>query len=206
MFVPKKCEKCGRPAVYKFTRFVNGKPHDRFLCEDHAAENSKWVQKPPGPEAIKAWLKGIVESAGESGAATPKVPDVKCRACGLSFEAYKRTLLLGCAECYRSFEQHLIPELRKFHGEVKHFGRSPRSGLTSPLPAAAPQAAPAPSQAPPSAAEAGPLEEMPEKPPQPAPSPEELRRRLKEAVEREDFEEAARLRDQLRQLERKKAS
>jgi len=224
MLVPQKCEKCGRPATYRFVRFVNGKPQDHFLCEDHASETSNWVPKPnASPEAIKAWLQGIVEHSGESGLAAPKVPDIRCRACGLPFEAYRRTLLLGCAECYRSFEQQLIPELRKFHGEVNHRGRT--SGV-QPEPGAfeaqadAPEQPEAPLPAEPvepeePADEAGAQAEEPAPPaasappdsPKPAepagPSAEELRRRLKEAVAEEDFEEAARLRDQLRKLERK---
>ncbi|MCX7015497.1 MAG: UvrB/UvrC motif-containing protein [Candidatus Sumerlaeota bacterium] len=210
--MPKKCEKCGRPATYKFTRFVSGKPEDHYLCEDHAVDNSKYMQKTPGPEEIKQWLKGIVENAGAAAAPQPKsVPDIRCRACGLPFEAYKRTLLLGCPECYRSFEEQLAPELRKFHGEVRHFGRSPRSAATKPGLSAPPQARVETAPAPPAVAVAG------EAPQSAAPTPtpqqpkreeprqenlEALRKQLKQAVEHENFEEAARLRDQIRQAER----
>jgi protein arginine kinase activator len=35
-----KCEKCDRPATHKFTRIVNGEVADFYFCQEHAAQFS----------------------------------------------------------------------------------------------------------------------------------------------------------------------
>jgi len=199
----KKCEKCGKPALYKFTKFINGKPVDRFYCEDHAAESSNYVQK-QSTETIKELLKSVVEGMGESAAVAKEFPDVRCHACGLSFEAYKRTLLLGCPDCYRSFEELMLGELRKFHGETRHVGHAPASGASQ----KSVDATPAYSKEEPELFEEEDLPDLDEESPvepEAEVSLDEMRRRLKESVAREDFAEAARLRDQIKSYEQKHA-
>jgi len=215
----RKCEKCGRAASFKFTRLVDGQWKDLHFCDDHAAQSSPYIQKaqdPPSPEAIKALLKGIAHNAGEVGVSSKLIPNIECKTCGLPFEAYKRTLLLGCPECYVSFEKYLLPDLRKFHGEVRHVGRAPAPGDDAEA-----ESRPAELAFPPIGGESakrvepedeiaagagqGEIEEVPaEDPPetQSQDSLAKLRPRLKAAVEAEDFEEAARLRDQIRELEK----
>ncbi len=208
MAVFKKCEKCGKPAVYKSTKFINGKPFDRFFCEDHAAESSSYVQKTQESinQALKIneTLKNVFESMGESAAIA--FPKINCPTCGLSFEEYKRTLLLGCPDCYRAFEEFMITELRKFHGDVQHMGRHPEgSPSASALEPAKPSASaavkpiPEPQEEPEEAMEKEEVEDA-------APGIEELREQLKEAVEREDFARAAALRDQIRSFEKKRSA
>ena len=77
--------------------------------------------------------------------------------------------------CYTTFEPHLRDLLRRLHGSSKHAG-APYTGT----PVAASAAAPV---------DAG------------APEVGELRERLKRAVEAENFELAAELRDKLKVLE-----
>jgi len=206
----KKCEKCGKAAMYKFTKFVNGKAQDRFFCEDHASEASSYVQKSgESQDPLKSILKGMFENIGEGAAAAAReYPDVSCSSCGLPFEAYKRTLLLGCPECYRSFAELMIAELRKFHGDTHHVGRRPPESTSGQDPAGSPNQADlfeefqfnedeaaAPVEEP-----SDMQEEMQEEDMQKV-DVEDMRRQLKEAVAREDFAEAARLRDQIRTLQ-----
>lgn len=186
---PKRCEKCDNPSTHKFTQIVNGTAEDHHYCDEHAAESSRYIDKAgPAPHLIEQLLKGIYQNADEAAAAAggKPIPDIQCHACGLSFKAYKRTLLLGCPDCYRAFEELLTPELRKFHGEIRHVGR--RSNSTPDI--------------------ERPVEEQPPSPAVPeeeeaatVPSVKELRGSLRDAVEREDFVEAARLRDTIRESE-----
>ncbi len=205
----RKCKKCGKVASYRFVRFEHGKPEEFYYCEEHATESSPHIQKPPQHEAIHALLQGLYQAGKGPKKAKPQVPDIKCKACGLSFEQYKRTLLLGCAECYLAFEKHLTPELRRFHGEIRHIGRTP-SGAGSTQPPMASQGASASS---PGVAASQSVSEGHPTPPKPTPSAPvkpsepsiaELRGQLKKAVESEEFEDAAKLRDRIRKAERKK--
>jgi protein arginine kinase activator len=215
-----KCEKCGRPATFKFTRMVDGQWKDLYFCDDHAAQSSPYIQKSseiPSPEAIKAFLKGIAQNAGEVGVSSKIIPNIKCKSCGLPFEAYRRTLLLGCPECYLSFEKYLIADLRKFHGDVRHVGRAPENIDDAEAPPHAAELAFPPiggesakrveaEDEAAALAEMGEIEEVPpvkaaaNKPPKD--SLAELRPLLKAAVKAEDFEQAARIRDQIRAIEK----
>ena len=97
-----------------------------------------------------------------------------CRACGLKYSQFKEAGRLGCAECYTSFGPQLAELMARIHGFTRHSGRV-YAGCGAPEL---------------SKAEAG-------------LRPEALKAAIKAAVEKEDFEAAARLRDSLRKLERR---
>lgn len=103
-------------------------------------------------------------------AARERPPAARCGACGLRWTDFKKTGFLGCHACYEAFAEPLKGLLKEMQGSVKHVGKVP-----------------APSSAPRDAgrrAEEGAA----------------LRSRLDDALKREAYEEAARLRDQLRRL------
>jgi protein arginine kinase activator len=95
-----------------------------------------------------------------------------CRDCGLAYHTFKETGLLGCPGCYGSFGPQLAELLTRIHGNCQHAGKSCRPSGAKPPPA---RGASAQSLA-------------------------GLRQALKKAVESEDFEAAADLRDRIRRL------
>jgi protein arginine kinase activator len=94
-----------------------------------------------------------------------------CQRCGGTLQDFRESGRLGCPDCYRSFEVPLRDLLRRLHGSTQHVGERYADK------AGASPAAPAPPQA------------------------AELREQLRLAVETENFELAAELRDRLRVLE-----
>ncbi|MBI4350770.1 MAG: UvrB/UvrC motif-containing protein [Elusimicrobia bacterium] len=94
---------------------------------------------------------------------------LRCGACGLKYSEFKETGRLGCPDCYAGFEEQLTELMTRIHGASRHSGRVYRGG-------------PAPKL---SKAET-------------ARRLEELRAALKDAVAKEDFEAAARLRDEMK--------
>ena len=94
-----------------------------------------------------------------------------CPRCGGSLQDFRESGRLGCPDCYRSFEVPLRDLLRRLHGSTQHMGER----------YADKEKALAAAQARPQAAE--------------------LREQLRLAVETENFELAAELRDRLRVLE-----
>ena len=99
---------------------------------------------------------------------------VKCPACGLTYTDFKKIGRLGCGECYNVFRKYLAPLLKRIHGSNQHIGKSPQKVKTAPR--------------------------VYKKKSLVA----ELKVNLQQAIGQEDFEEAARLRDQIRQAESKK--
>lgn len=209
----KKCMKCGKPATHKFVRNANGQVVDIFYCTDHAAEASPY-QKPKVPlgEIIAGFL-GQEQAKERSGEPVPR-----CRACSLSFNAYRKTLFLGCPRCYDSFADLLLPDLYKFHGAIQHVGRRPGGGLEVqaglPAPASSPDLAPSSPAAGGPTPGSGAIVEVPsgEAAAKPAPVGEaiddrpiheqlaECVRLMNEAIQSEDFERAASYRDRIRDL------
>lgn len=165
----KKCQKCDRPATHKFTRIVHGKARDYFFCEEHAAESSPLQQK-----ASDAQMKLAQALAGLFGEGGQKVAEgqagaagMQCEQCGLSYQQYKKTMLLGCSQCYKTFERQLAHDLRRYHGTVRHSGKAPEPAGGS-------------------GADSLNLKDLED--------------RLALAIEDEDFEVAAQLRDQIREI------
>jgi protein arginine kinase activator len=155
-------------ANVKLTKLVKGTVEELWLCQECAAQQSPY-QKKSANLSLDAILAGILSQKNpEAGAKAASAVDLSCPTCGLPFESYRSTLLLGCSDCYESFEKQLVSDLRKFHGSIVHRGRAPEGGT-----------------------------EVIER----RRSPEELRRRLQEAVETENFELAAKLRDEIRKIE-----
>jgi protein arginine kinase activator len=167
-----RCDNCGeREAVIHLTQIVDNTVSTLHLCEQCAAE--KGVDT--AAQVAKYPLGDFLASLGE--AAAPEAGGgaaAACPGCGASLQDFRQTGRLGCAACYATFAPQLRDLLRRIHGNTQHEGeryRGPAGGT------AAPAGAPAP-------ADLG-----------------ALRDRLRRAVEAEDFEEAARLRDAIRGLE-----
>jgi protein arginine kinase activator len=101
---------------------------------------------------------------------------VKCPNCNLTYADFKKIGRLGCGQCYNVFRKYLAPLLKRIHGSSQHVGRSPLKAETI--------------------SGAGVTKRKMDL--------QELKDRLAKAIEKEAFEEAARLRDQIREMERKK--
>jgi protein arginine kinase activator len=94
-----------------------------------------------------------------------------CPRCGGTLQDFRESGRLGCPDCYRSFEAPLRDLLRRLHGSTLHVGERYSEQQTSP-PAVLGR-----------------------------PQTADLREQLRLAVETENFELAAELRDRLRVLE-----
>lgn len=154
---------------------LTGQQH---LCSD-CAESMGVVQPKLSPKMSVELLEDLLGGmAGKLGATRRREKD--CPGCGMTSREFKQKGRLGCARCYEAFRADLVPLLQRVHEAASHRGRLPAT--------APPPAAPAAADAVPGSAGQEQLAE--------------LRRRLEEAVRSERYEEAARLRDDLRRAEK----
>jgi protein arginine kinase activator len=183
-----KCHKCTKKATVHLTEIVDGKVMEMHLCEDCARDQSQHMEQQFGLADLLAGLtdfgKGVSEIAVKS-------EGLKCSACGLTYEDFRKFGRFGCAQCYVAFKPQLKTLLKKIHGSSVHMGKKP-AGLSTLLDPAV-GALPAGIQAEPGAA----AEAVASKPV----TVEVLRTQLLEAIEAEDFELAATLRDRIHALE-----
>lgn len=57
-------------------------------------------------------------------ALAPATKTQRCEKCGNSYEDIVRSGMLGCADCYQTFYDRLIPSLQRIHGKAKHVGKT----------------------------------------------------------------------------------
>lgn len=109
---------------------------------------------------------------------TVKDPFTKrCPKCGSSFEDISRSGKVGCKACYEVFEDKIIPLVQRIHGTTVHKGKTPgRSALTVQLPKTAIKVTE-------------------------TPLIDQKRLQLKNAIAEQRFEDAALLRDEIKEME-----
>lgn len=95
----------------------------------------------------------------------------RCPKCGSSLREIVNSGKIGCADCYEQFYDLLVPSIRRIHGKTQHSGKMIDTKR--------------------SVIKEETVEEKIEK----------LKVRLKNAVDNQEFEKAARFRDEIRALE-----
>ena len=109
------CQNCKkRPATVNFIETVGGETVALHLCE----QCYKYKYGEFESTAMGAMLNGLF---GEPEQPVKKV----CKVCGMRFEDYERTGLLGCAGCYEAFRAPLTETVRSLHGSILHRGKRP---------------------------------------------------------------------------------
>ncbi|MEO8294064.1 MAG: UvrB/UvrC motif-containing protein [Gemmatimonadota bacterium] len=91
-----------------------------------------------------------------------------CRTCGATLQDFRESGRLGCPQCYRTLGEPLRELLRRLHGATRHTGERYQ------------------------------LPGQSQEPGRPEPGHVKLREQLKQAIESENFELAAQLRDKLK--------
>ena len=56
-------------------------------------------------------------------------PTTVCPNCGFDIERFRREGKLGCEHCYKHFAVVLLPMMRKIHGSLQHTGKRPGSAV-----------------------------------------------------------------------------
>ena len=114
------CQSCGkRPAAVEFVQ-VSGDERRQFaLCRECAVSYGLSMQI----DAFQRLSHLLMHQMRPIGQATSEEwkdsLESKCGRCGLSFEGFVTTGLLGCSQCYRDFHDLLTPVLRRLHGVIK---------------------------------------------------------------------------------------
>ena len=101
----------------------------------------------------------------------------RCRFCGSTLNDIKRSGKVGCAACYDTFFSELMPTIRNVHGNTEHKGKCPDTVAYT-------------------------VSEEPDAPQEASGDrTTQLKAELKQAIEDENFERAAQLRDEIKGME-----
>ncbi len=176
------CENCGKnKATYFFKQTKNGVTTEKNLCADCAKMNPLDPKKYfyEIEEAIPGSLFGGL--LGSFLDAKPVITRKEsCKTCGTTLGELLQSGKVGCSECYEIFRESLMPTVKKLHGNTIHCGKSPK----------------APS-------ETSPVKESPrEDENTKARKITSLREKLNLAIEKQEYEDAAKYRDMIKELEK----
>lgn len=119
------CSNCGKnEANVRYTRIINGEKTEFRLCEECA--------KKAGLEDIDFSMpidfSNFLSDFFEDDLLLPNftgLQENKCPKCGLTFDDFAKNGRFGCGECYSTFGEKLESILKNLHGSSKHVGKKP---------------------------------------------------------------------------------
>ena len=159
------CQNCGKKeATTHIKRIVNGETSEAHLCADCA--------KSLGYDDVFSdmgfsFSDMLGSFFNEAPVAALSSHMLRCEKCGSTFNDIVKSGKIGCADCYTTFYDKLLPSLERIHGRTHHEGKIANAGPE--------------------------VKKVSEK--------EELTQKLQQAVEKQDYETAAKLRDRIKKIE-----
>lgn len=172
------CENCNQhEASVKYTQIINGEKKQMFLCENCAREMGIDNFSFDMPINLSNFFGDLLGEYEES-QFTPKLlsaNELKCKKCGMTYEEFQKTGKMGCAHCYDVFSSQLEPLLKRLHGSTKYIGRKSNSK---------------PEELKDLSKKESKVEEL-----------ENLKGIIKKLIKEEKYEEAAKVRDEIKKLE-----
>lgn len=166
------CQNCHmNEATTHIRTIVNGETASVHLCAD-CARSLGYGDMFADLSSPLAGLFGSFLAADPIRSLSDSV--IRCDKCGSTFDDIVSTGRVGCPDCYRVFYDRLLPAINKLHGSAGYRGKKPR-GAVSEAPASDTKRDSAETAA--------------------------LREELTRAVNAQDFERAAVLRDEIKRRE-----
>ena len=115
-----KCQKCKKKtATVIYTENINGKKTKYSICEDCAKELDidNIIIDEFNNSLFKSFFKqNLVQEKKQQ-------ESKKCSVCGCTFEDIIKNEKLGCSNCYEEFSEKLDLIFKKMHGKNRHIGR-----------------------------------------------------------------------------------
>ena len=178
------CQNCGKNEVtFKYTQVINGVKKEMNLCDKCARELGLKDMNFSMPINFSSFLSDFFNDYSDSllpnfmGAQT-----FGCESCGTTFDDFVNSGEFGCSSCYDLFEDRITPILRNLQGATRHVGRGYRA------------IKPSTGNEKTSAKKTVKKEES---------QIEKLQKDLQKAIKDERYEDAAKIRDEIKKLENK---
>ena len=185
------CDNCGkREANVRYTENINGKVRELNLCEECSEKLGIGGMDFNMPIDFSSFLGGFMDDL-----MTPEImpmfnslKSITCDNCGSSFDDIINTGKVGCKDCYSVFEDRLDPIIKKLQGANRHVGRvgkiidskiDSKNGIEN---------------------KEGESKKITDNKEQN--KLEKLQEDLKEAIKEERYEDAAKIRDEIKKLEK----
>lgn len=186
-----KCKNCGQnEANFMYTKIVNGEKQELILCDECAKKLGleNWNLDFNMPIDFSSFLGDFWNDNDElflNSFSNQK--QNKCSTCGMTFDEFLNKGKFGCGNCYDTFENKLDEVIKQIHGAKKHIGRKVRRLENAKDNIIIEN-----------------KKEIKQEKNEERDKIKRLKNKLKDAVHKENYEEAAKLRDEIKKLEENK--
>ena len=176
------CDRCQkRDAKILYTEIINGVKKEQHLCEECATEYTSFQMEKPllNSDLTLGDLLSTILGGFADDEKKRTIRPITCSNCGTTYDEFLKIGRFGCHKCYKSFDVdgQLGRTLNSIQGAKVHTGKRPDGYATVTF------------------EKSKNFSEI-----------EKLTIKLQEAIEKEEFEEAARLRDLIKQLKQEEAA
>lgn len=118
------CQRCGKnEANVRYTQIINGVKKEISVCEECARKLGIGEFEFNMPIHFSDFLGDFFNDYDTELLPSFLKESQMCENCGETYDEFIKTGLLGCPKCYETFEDRLDPVLRKLQGNAKHVGR-----------------------------------------------------------------------------------
>ena len=119
------CEHCKeREANVKYTQIVNGVKKEIFLCDKCSMELGIADMSFNMPIDFASFFGDFINEYNNSfmPLVTEKKP-VQCEKCKMTFDEFVNQGKFGCSHCYDNFSENIDTILKRLHGSNRYIGR-----------------------------------------------------------------------------------
>ena len=128
------CQNCGKNEVnFRYTQIINGVKKEMALCDKCARSLGLETLEFNMPINFSNFLGDFFNEVEEANflPSFTKTDTLECQNCGTTYDEFIKTGKFGCSNCYDVFSHGLDNVLKNIHGLSTHVGR--RSKWTSKL-------------------------------------------------------------------------
>lgn len=180
-----KCENCGKnEANVKYTQIINGEKKQMFLCEECSEKLGVNDIHFNMPISFTSFLTDFFNDMNDINLMPTLggTNTLQCKKCGLTWDEFLHTGKFGCSNCYDDFESVIDPILRSLQGATSHIGRIGEVKIGNNVKQN--------------------LDDKMEEEKQNISEVEKLKEDLKQAIKEERYEDAAKIRDEIKKQEK----
>lgn len=120
------CQECKKKqATVHLAQIINGEQMEQHLCEACAREKGEFYFDSQPPFSIHNLLTGLMNLDAGPGQVIGYPVKVQCENCSLTYAQFGQIGRFGCSRCYPTFNERLLPLMRRIHGSTQHVGKVP---------------------------------------------------------------------------------
>lgn len=177
------CQNCEKNEVtFRYTQVINGVKKELNLCDNCARELGLKDMNFSMPISFSSFLGDFFNDYSDT--LLPSfmgTQTTKCKKCGESFDEFLNSGEFGCSNCYDLFEDRITPILKNLQGATKHTGRGYKKIFTD--------------------VSENETDKVAKTVKKEESEISKLQKELQKAIKTENYEEAAKIRDEIKELE-----